>query len=170
MAEETKTQNTKTTENQPNDVKSKNCCNDGSGTKTVILVVILILVAVGLAAAAKFAIFRHNARNLRTGRFEQFDSNRAKGLGFNRGFAANGPEDCPLHSGNSVVSITAISGDKLTVKASGKDQTVNITPDTSITKNSEIAAKSDLRVNDVIVVRGTSNSAGEIVATSITVK
>ena len=153
------------------DDKTKECCATGNNSRTVVLVIVLVLVAIGLAAVLKLTVFNHKAgfgKNFSMGRFE--NSDQPRGREGNGNAAAIGSEGCPLHSGNASVTITAISGNKLTVRTSGKDQTVNITPDTSIVKDGEIAAKVDLKVNDEIVVKGTSNSAGEIVAKSINIK
>jgi hypothetical protein len=144
------------------------CCTSQNSSKTLILVIILVLVVAGLAIAFKFAAFAKNGKNLRANQFENFDTDRSRG-GANRG-VADGSEGCPLHTGSAAQTISAISGDKLTVESSSKDQIVNIAADTSIVKNSEVAAKTDLKVGDKIIVKGTSNSDGEIIARSITVK
>jgi len=132
--------------------------------KIVILVVALVLVACGLATVIKFAAFRHKGSNVRTGRFEMMRNQEPKMMGRGRmgGFSKSG-------FGISG-TISDISGDKLTVKTSDKDQVVDITDTTSIIKSGQIVAKGDLKENDTVVVAGTSNSAGELVATQIRVQ
>lgn len=64
--------------------------------------------------------------------------------------------------------IISISGDNITVKdSSGTEYTVIVSDTTSFTKSEKIAKQSDLAVNYVITVSGSSNSQGQIEANSI---
>ena len=68
-------------------------------------------------------------------------------------------------------SITAINGNKITVKdSSGKEFTVNISDTTSIITDTNVAALSDLKVGQNVLVRGSSNSSGEINAVFINIQ
>ncbi len=132
--------------------------------KIVLIIIGAVFVLGGLATAAKFAYVGHN-QNIRTGRFQMME-----GRGFERSAGRGNCLGADYFQVGVSGTITAISGDKITVKTSSKDQVVNIADDTSIIKDRAIAAKGDLKINDEIAVRGPSNSAGEIVASLIRVQ
>jgi len=171
MADETKEIKGVEKTNTGGEKKSENgCCSNNMHTGRIALIIIGIVLVLGaLGAVSKGVFFNHRAKN-NFGQFERLGAGRERGKNLAQVNAPIGSEGCPLHTGSTSVTISAISGDRLTVKTSSKDQIVNITADTSIIRNGEIAAKTDLKVDDKIVVKGTSNSAGELVATSIRVQ
>lgn len=67
-------------------------------------------------------------------------------------------------------SITAITGNVLTLHNSSADQSIVISDSTSIYKNGQIAKQSDLKVGDVISVSGKPNSSGQIQAILIEIQ
>lgn len=142
------------------------CCSGGNhSAKTLLIVLGIVLILGGLGAAAKIAFFGRESRE-RTSRSEMM---RPK-TRFNRPMMGRQTKSNEVSGFGVSGTITAVNGDKLTVKTSDKDQIVDITDATSIIKDKKIAAKGDLQVNDKVVTIGTSNSAGELVATLIRVQ
>lgn len=67
--------------------------------------------------------------------------------------------------------VTAINGNQITIKDNDSNQyTVNISDTTSYRNNAGIAKASDLKVNNSVLVIGSSNSSGEINATLIEIR
>ena len=74
-----------------------------------------------------------------------------------------------LDRGHLVGSITKIDGNNLTVKINNADIAVIVSDSTSFSKAGNIAKLSDLSVGNTILIVGSSNSQGQISATSITI-
>jgi hypothetical protein len=142
--------------------KKEGFCSSHNHTGKIVLIIAIVLVVLAGLAALKLS-FGHTKRS---GRFAMMQVEpRGTGRMMQRGFGTEQTSELGVSG-----TVTAINGDKLTVKTSSKDQTVDITDTTSVIKNNQIAAKGDLTVNDKVVVAGTSNSAGELVATLIRVQ
>lgn len=158
-------QEKETKETEKSEEKRPKTKDSGYGLKIALIMVGVVLILIAVGGATRFA-FRGKQENSRFGRFAMMQ-------GQSNEFGRQKKSGCPNTQEYQVGisgEITSISGDKLTVKTSTKDLTVNIVDETSITKNREVSAKSDLKEGDKISVRGSSNSAGEIVASLIRVQ
>lgn len=131
----------------------------------IAIAIILIVIALGGIAA-----FGAGAFHQRAGRFDrniEFVGRpmmaERDGRGFGRGRMMRNVD----RAGVTGV-VTAINGNNLTVKDSnGKETTVVVSDGTSYVKAGEIAKQSDLSTNNVVSVRGGTNSQGQITATII---
>jgi CBS-domain-containing membrane protein len=64
-------------------------------------------------------------------------------------------------------AITKIDGNDITIKQNDQEVIIVVASDTSIYRNKTIAKQSDIKVGDVITVRGTPGSDGNIAVKSI---
>lgn len=72
--------------------------------------------------------------------------------------------------GQLLGSVLSINGSTITVRNSSADTSVAIQSTTSFYKNRLVAKQSDLRVGDVILVRGLPDSSGVVQATVISIR
>lgn len=145
----------------------------GLGALGAILVLIVVFM-LGRATTVGFGNYRmgrairsvnidENYGGMMNGRGEGMMDGNWGGRGMMRGGSAQNTR----LSGD----VTAINDNKVTVKASdGTEYTVNVSTDTSYRKNSSIAKQSDLKTGNKVLVTGSSNSNGEIVASLIVIE
>lgn len=80
--------------------------------------------------------------------------------------------------GNRVISgatgtvggIVSVTGNTLTIRVNGADQSVALAQSTSFYRNGTIAKQTDLQAGDIVSVVGTPNNAGVIGAVSVSIR
>lgn len=136
-------------------------CQHNHAVKIVLIIVGIVIVfavigSIGLAMKFKG---RSNAK------VNNFTQERGNRMGFSRGKMMQN------FAGNRISGdITKIDGNTITLQNPDKTYTITVNDSTSYSKNGNIAKQSDMLVNNNIVISGTSDSQGNITATSIIIR
>ncbi len=147
---------------------SKLCCVSKHSPLVAVIVIIIIVFVVGMA----LAIGREGARR-DTDFGQRFGNKQAFGLNdreFREGMMgsrgmANIDDEITVSG-----QVSVISDGSVTVKTGSKDVTILVTDQTSYLTADSVAKQSDLKINNSIVATGRSNAAGEITASSISIR
>jgi len=137
-----------------------------------VVVVLLVILAVVVFAGGFFVLGRISGKRITNfGRFGMMQNIAFERSNMPRmmvsGFGHH------MFSGGITGKITNINGDNLTIRndAANRDYTVAIFDNTSIYNSSgDIASKADLKLDQQVVVSGSSNSNGQIQARVIRIK
>ncbi len=73
------------------------------------------------------------------------------------------------HGHGTLGAVSKIDGNTITIKQNDQDVVITVASDTSIYKNNLIVKQTDIKVGDVIIVRGMPGSNGTIAAKSISI-
>lgn len=143
------------------DIKSEHVSTHHSpGIVLGIIAAIVIVGGISLLGAASIA--RHENRSFARPMMADIEGRGSRGI------ARGGMMRGNFEEAGTTGVLNAIDGNNLTVKdSSGTEFKIVVSNATSYVKANAIAKQSDMQVNNVITVAGSSNSQGQIVATSI---
>ena len=133
-----------------------------------ILMVLIIIIGLMLLFGA-FMVggsFRHSTAYYRIGGISDLNDIGRGMSGYNRlgGFGKHG-----MAGTRTLGSITAISGNTVTVHGSSQNYSVTVSSSTAFYKNGAVDKQSDLQVGDIVTITGTPDSSGNIQASAISI-